>query len=205
MFGSVDKANAMAGVGEKRRTRAHGGEVAAFAFDTQLLLNGALRRHQTHQGLRLMSVELIGDEDPGRLRVRLNGLSDMSGEVGFGAGGSQAGHDDAPGGHLQIGNQTQRAMPLVFEFLVLDLAGQQRQAGMQPLQSLNAGHLIGAHHMRALCCKCWRRFIDLTDRADLLGQIHGVIGRWSEPVALAMRLQSAHLLKIAPRYGEKSA
>jgi hypothetical protein len=28
----------------------------------------------------------------------------VSGEVGFGAGGSKAGHDDLPGGHFPIGN-----------------------------------------------------------------------------------------------------
>ena len=53
--------------------------------------------------------------------------------------------------------------------------------------------------------KRWGRFIDLTDRADLLGQCGGIIGRGSEPVALAMGLQRAHLLKNVPPYGEKSA
>ncbi len=105
MFGSVDEANAMTGVGEKSRTRVHVGEVAAFAFDAQVFLDATLRGHQTHQGLRLMGVELIGDEDPGRLGVRLDRLGDVSAKVGFGAGGSQAGRDNLAGGHLQIGDQ----------------------------------------------------------------------------------------------------
>ena len=67
-------------------------------------------------------------------------------------------------------------MPLVFEFLSLDMTRQHRQAGMQSLQGLNASHLIRAHHMRPLRRKRWSRFIDLTDRADLLGQFGGVIG-----------------------------
>jgi hypothetical protein len=205
MFGSVDEANAMAGAGEKGGTRAHIGEVAAFALDAQVLLDATLLGHQTHQGLRLMGVELIGDEDPGGLWIRLDGLFDVSGEVGFGACGSKAGHDDSPGGHLQIGNQAQGAMPLIFEFLPLDLTGQHRQARMQPLQCLNAGHLIGTHHMCTLRCKRGGRFIDLTDGADLLGQFGGVVGRWSEPVALAMGLQCAHLLKTVPPCGKKSA
>src|SRR5690242_6363704 len=103
VFGSVDEANAMAGVGEKSSTRPHGGEVAAFAFDAQLLLDATLCSHQTHQGLRLMRVELIGDEDPGGLWVSLDGLGNVSGEVSFGAGGSKAGHDDSPSSHFQIG------------------------------------------------------------------------------------------------------
>ena len=96
-------------------------------------------------------------------------------------------------------------MPLVFKFLPLDLTGQHRQARMQPLQGLNAGHLIGTHHMCTLRRKRWGSFIDLTDRADLLGQFGGVVGRWSEPVSLAMGLQRAHLLKNVPPCGEKSA
>src|ERR1700693_2602462 len=35
-------------------------------------------------------------------------------------------------------------MPLIFEFLSFDLIGQHGQTGMQLLQSLNAGHLVGA-------------------------------------------------------------
>lgn len=68
-------------------------------------------------------LSLIGDEDPGRRWVRLDGLGDVSGEVSFGAGGSQAGRDDLAGGHLQIGDQAEGAMPFIFEFLSLDLTG----------------------------------------------------------------------------------
>lgn len=84
-------------------------------------------------------------------------------------------------------------MPLVFEFLPLDMTGQHRQAGVQTFQSLNASHLIGTQHMCPLRRKRWGSFRDLTDRADLLCQCGGIIGRGSEPVALAMGLQSAHL------------
>jgi len=59
--------------------------------------------------------------------------------------------------------------------------------------------------MGALRSKRWGGFIDLTDRADLLGHLCGVVGWWSEPVPLAMGLQSAHLLKNVPPCGAKSA
>ena len=59
--------------------------------------------------------------------------------------------------------------------------------------------------MHALLRKRGSRFIDLTDGTDLFGQLSGIVGRWSEEVTLAMGLQSAHLLKIVPPYGEKSA
>jgi hypothetical protein len=79
--GSVDEANAMARIGEKSGPRRHGGEMATFAFGTQILLDVTLRRHQ---GLGLMRVELIGDEDPGGLWIGLDGLNDVSGKVGKG-------------------------------------------------------------------------------------------------------------------------
>ena len=96
-------------------------------------------------------------------------------------------------------------MPLVLEFLPLHMTGQHRQAGVHPLQGLNTSHLIGAQHMGALRSKRWGSAIRLTDRADLHGQIRGVVGRRSEPIPLAMRLQSARLLKNVPRCGAKSA
>ncbi len=195
----------MARIGEKSSPRRHGGEMAAFAFGTQILLDVTLRRHQAHQGLGLMRVELIGDEDPGGLWIGLDGLHDVSGKVGKGRVSVRYWGHDLPGGHVEVGNQTLCAMPLVFEFLALDVTGLDGQGGVQMLQRLDANHFIGTHHMCALRSKRWCCLINLAHRADLLSQFSGVVGRGSEPVALAMRLQRAHLLKIAPRCGAKSA
>ena len=79
--------------------------MATFALDTEILLDATLLGHQAHQRLRLMGVELISDEEPARLRVCLDGLDDVSGEVGFGAGGTQAERDDLASSHIQIGDQ----------------------------------------------------------------------------------------------------
>jgi hypothetical protein len=195
----------MARVREKGGTRLHRGEMTAFAFDAQLLLDATLLGYQAHQGLRLMGIEVIGDEDPSGLWIRLDGLSNVGGEIGLRAGGSNTGRHDLSGRHLQIGDQAQGAMPLVFEFLALNMTGQHGQGRMKTLEGLDTGHLIGARHMGALRSKRWGGFIDLTDGADLFGQLGGVVGRWSQPVPLEMRLQRAHLLKNAPRYVEKSA
>jgi hypothetical protein len=78
---SVDEANAMAFVGEKGRAGTHAGEMAAFAFDAQVLLDATLLCYQAHQRFGLMGIELIGDKDPAGLRIRLEGLSDVSGKV----------------------------------------------------------------------------------------------------------------------------
>src|SRR6266567_6071646 len=104
----------------------------------QFLLDITLRRDQAHQRFGLMSVKLIGDKDPGRLGVSLNGLSDVSGKVGFGARGSNAGSHDLSGGHVQVGNQTQGAMPLVFKFLSLDGTQIRKKSGSNGSVRLNS-------------------------------------------------------------------
>src|SRR5574337_58742 len=102
MFGGVDKANTMVGIGEKGGTSAHGRQVTAFAFDAEIVLDAALLSHQTHQALRLMGIKLIGDKDPDRLWVTLDSLGDMGSEVRFGACGADAGSHDLAGGHFQV-------------------------------------------------------------------------------------------------------
>jgi len=111
----------MADIGEKGSARAHTGEMAAFAFDTHVLLDATLRSYQAHQCFGLMGVELISDKDPGGLGIGLDGLGDVSGKVRFGARGSNAGCDDLSAGHIQIGDQTQSAMAAICKFLSLDV------------------------------------------------------------------------------------
>ncbi len=195
----------MARVGEKSGTRLHRGEMTTFAFDAQIVLDATLLSYQAHQGLRLMGIEVIGDEEPSGLWISLEGLSDVGSEIGFRTCGSKAGRHDLSARHFQIGDQAEGTMPLVFEFLALHMTGQHGQGRMKTLQSLDTGHLISTDDVCALPSKRWGGFIDLTDRADLFGQLGGVVGRWSQPVPLAMRLQGAHLLKNAPRCVEKSA
>ena len=186
--GSINEANAMACVGEKGGTRAHAGEMTAFAFAAQILLDATLGSHQAHQRFGLMGVELIGDKDPGGFWIGLDGLGDVSSEVGFGTRGSDAGSHDLPSGHIHIGDQTQRAMPFIFKFLSLDVTRLHGQRGVEALEGLNAGHLVGACHMRARRGERRSGLIHLTHRADLRGQFGGVVGRGSEPVPLTMRL-----------------
>ena len=79
--------------------------MTAFAFDAEILLNATHLGHQADQRLGLMRVELIGNEDPACLWISCDSLFDVSGEVGFGAGGTQAGRDDLASSHIQIGDQ----------------------------------------------------------------------------------------------------
>src|SRR5258708_35633058 len=58
--GRVDEANAMAGGGEKGRTGSHAGQVATFALDAPILLDGDLTSDQTHQGFGLKRTQVVG-------------------------------------------------------------------------------------------------------------------------------------------------
>ena len=100
--------------------------LAAFAFDAEIVLDATLLSHQTHQALGLMSIELIGDKEPDGPWVTLDRLSDMGSEVRFGACGADAGSHNLTSGHLQVSDETLRAMSLIFKFLAFDVTGQHR-------------------------------------------------------------------------------
>ena len=186
--GRVDEANAMAGGGEKGRTGAHAGKMATFAFHAELLLDVTLRSDQTHQRFRLMSIELISDKDPTGVRIGLDRLGDVSGKVGFGARGSNAGSDDLSRGHIQIGDQTLGAVSVVFKFFSLDVTGLHGQRVMEAFKCLNAGHLIGTCHMCACRGQSRPGLIHLTECADLVDHHERIVGGWSQPIPLPMRL-----------------
>jgi len=80
--------------------------MTAFALDAEIRLNATQLGHQADQRFGLMRVELIGNEDPARMWIGLNGLCDVSGKVGFRAGGSNIGSHNLAGGYIQIGDQT---------------------------------------------------------------------------------------------------
>lgn len=128
------------------------------------------------------------EKEPGSFWISLDRLGDMSGKVDLGARGSNAGSDDLSGGHIQIGDQTLGAVSVIFKFLSLDVTRLHGQRRVETFEGLNAGHLIGTCHMCARRGERRRRLIHLTHRTNLLDQFDGIIGRWSEPIALPMRL-----------------
>ncbi len=69
MPGRVDQAHAVGRVREKGGPRLHRGQMTAFAFDAQILLDATQLGHQADQRFGLMRVELIGNEDPACLWI----------------------------------------------------------------------------------------------------------------------------------------
>jgi hypothetical protein len=92
---------------------------------------------------------LISDKVPAGLRNRLDRLGDVSGEVGFGARGSEASSHKLSSRDIQVGDQTLRAMALICKFFSLDVTRLYGQRGMEAFQCLIAGHLTCACHMCA--------------------------------------------------------
>src|SRR5579863_2385071 len=81
----IDEANTMGRIRKKGGPRFHRGENPAFAFATPVLSDAALLSYQTNQRFRLMGDELISEKEPGRIRISLDGLSNMSSKISFGA------------------------------------------------------------------------------------------------------------------------
>src|ERR1035438_7342286 len=110
MLWGGDKTNAMAGIREKGGTRCHRGELSTFAFDAQILLDSAVLGDQKHQCLRLMSVELIGDNNPRSFWISLDGLLDVCGKIFLRASWSNRWSNDLTRGDLEICDQPLRAI-----------------------------------------------------------------------------------------------
>ena len=85
MLGYIDKLNSVSRVTQERRTARQAVQHATLALDPQILTQTTALRHQLYQRFRLMRVQLISDEQPNRLRIGIDRLGDMRGEVGLGA------------------------------------------------------------------------------------------------------------------------
>ncbi len=149
MLGRVDKADTVAGVSEKGFTRLYAVQDAdaRLALDAQtsfVKVAFTVLVDQAHQRLGLMSVELVDDEDPLRLRIGLERLFGVRGKVCFGAGWADGGSHDLSCGDLEVGDQGLGAVTRTLELPALYPSGSHRQAGVFTLQSLDAGFLVCA-------------------------------------------------------------
>ena len=71
--------------------------------------------YQLHETRRRVSVELIGDEDPRGLRVRLDTVIDVGHKIFLYVGRSDRGFHDLTGGDVKIRDLAQCAMAHVLE------------------------------------------------------------------------------------------
>lgn len=173
--------------------------VAPFAAE-RCLVNAALSGHQPHHAFRLVGIQIVANDTPAH---------------GFGCHGKQGlekGHelslaaaigdraDNLSCRDVECGNQGLRTMTDVFELASLDPARRHRQGRCDPLQRLDAAHLVDRDSPY--------RFLGGDGAAingahiDAFGLEFGIrFGR--EPRPHEMRLEIGFFLKSAPPNGAR--
>ena len=206
MGGHVQELNAMGRVAQEGGAPHHGLEDAVLAFCAQVVGQLALLGHQPHQCFGLVGVQLVGDKEPGSLRIGGDSLGDMGCNVGFGAGRPNARRNDLPSSDLKIGDQAQGSMAYVCELPAFGLAGLHRLGRRAALQRLYPGHFITTDHPHPPDGQQDGIGVDRTEGADLLRKAAGVsrLRFGIEPVATEVRPQRGLILKNAPPIAEKS-
>src|SRR5580704_4127223 len=124
-------------------------KIPALPFFSQHPLRIASLRHPFHQTRRPVDVESIDNEGPFRIRITGDGLFDVADKIRLGACRTNCRGDHFPCDHMEVADERGRAVADVFELVTGDLIGAQIFVGSDPLQCLNAGHLVTAHGMRA--------------------------------------------------------
>ena len=97
MFRRVVEDDAMGRVGQEFRSGCHGCEHARVALDAQVIVNIGLVGDETHQGLRLVGVEVVNHKMPlGNRGIGSNGLFNVSKKIGLGARATTGTGTDLP-------------------------------------------------------------------------------------------------------------
>ena len=139
-------------------------------------------------------LSLVGNEDPVRLRIHLDGLFEMSDEVGFRAGGSTTGSHDLAGGYIQMGDQTMACHAVHMQML---LARRDQAAWARTRGDAGSAWMPVISSVLATCVPdaVSAGVASYTSHTVwICGQFGRIVGKWGEEVTLAMRLQSARLL-----------
>ena len=148
-----------------------------------------------------MSVELIRDKDPFRVRVSGDCPLDVCRKVFFGPCVAIGRFHHLASGHIEVDDETLGAMTNVLELLPLYLAGHHRQLGMFAFQGLHAAQFIGAQHLFSLLGQFRRLAIQSVDVLHLVVKV--LVKDWCQPIAHLMGFEIALFLKASPRVGAR--
>lgn len=121
MLGRIEEADAMPGIAEISLSGLHALEYARFAFFAQDLLIPKGLGDEADQGLALVSIKLITQDDKTRRRVGLDQSYDMFDKVRFGSGVGNRWGDELASGQVDIAGYDLRAMPDVVKLPAFDL------------------------------------------------------------------------------------
>jgi hypothetical protein len=147
VFRSVDKLDSVGRVSKECRSGFHGFQNARLPLCPKIILDSAPMGHEADQSFRFVRVELIQDEHPSRVRVSVDSPFHVSGKIPLISGRTNGGRDDTARCHIEVGGKTLGTIADVFKFLTFRRSRCHGQGGMDSLQSLNAGLLVGADDM----------------------------------------------------------
>ena len=133
--------------------------------------------HPAHQGLRLMSVQIIQhDVPPGRLLITGEQALKMRQGILLGAGRPPRWLDDVSRDDIEVDEPGQGAMPDVLEFPPQHMARLHGQVGMLALEGLHPSQLIHTDGPFALLSPLRRLGIQLTALDNLF--VSALIGNF---------------------------
>ena len=200
----VDEADAMHGILQEFAARQLRLQDAGLTFDTQVVLNATALSDPFDEGCRVVGIELVGNEDLSRVGISFDGGGTVGREIGLGACESKGRADDFASDYVEVCDQTQGAMPVIFELDALGQTGAHGFVWNSAFQRLHPGFLIHTHDMCAFAGPLWRIAVGVAQSLDI-GLI--LVGRFSlvlrcEPVLTLVRSQGRSAKKRSTCRGE---
>ena len=195
MLGREVEDNAMIVLAQKAFAGCLGSKHAGLALDPEVIVEAAMLRNQSNDGLGEVDVEIVADDIPPCIGCgAAQQAVEKSRKILFRAGVADHARDLA-GGDIETGDQGLGAMTPIFELAPLDLAGLHRQSWRGTLQGLNAGHLVNRDRAMG--------FIGigggLINRADIGAfSVEGGVGLRRQPEPKAMRFEVGLFFKKRP-------
>src|ERR1051325_5067614 len=187
--------DAMLGLRQEGGAGGLGSEHAGFALATQLVLEPAVARHETDDGLGKMDIEIVADDIPSDVGGgAVEQTAEKARKILFGAGIADDAFDLA-GGDIEGRNQGLSSVAAVLELTPLDLARHHRQSWRDALERLNAGHLVDGDDAMSII-GAGPGFVDRADVCAL--GIESRIRLRGQPVADTVRLEVCLFFKKRP-------
>ena len=205
MLGRVHEADAVAGVLQEGGAGIHALQYPGLAFHAQIIFHAAQLGDQPDQAGRLVGVELVHDERPLPFGVGLHGGADVAGKILLGARVAHRRAYDLARRHLEVGDQRLRPVAGILELLGLRLAGFHRAGGVEPLQCLDAGLLVGADQVDPLFVEFPGLVVQFAHRPHLLPEAGLVLHLVVKPVSGPVGFQVPLILKNDLCWSRKSA
>lgn len=209
MDGRVHETNPMRGFTQVGRACRHRMQDAALAFFAQVLRVTDFLCDPGHQSRRPVRIELVGDENPGPVFIRRDGLRDVVDEIHFRARVTDAGSHLFAGRHFVIGDQALRTVPQVFVLVPRTASGASRAGRLRgfrrrgTLQRLDAGLFIRTDDMSALRVQRGRGGVQFAHRFDLRLERRRIPLWGVEPAFRMVQIKVDLILKNARRSSGK--